>query len=146
MDVKRIRTLIVGQGSTRRSIEIRVYDSADKILFAIDTALGCCDAITDSISGLDYDSFLLDKRTMKAVAMDMQTIGNFMKEMPEEILSYAPQLMNAYGFRCIIAHDYGNASFDFPTLWDACVYDVPQMQKALEKAKEQILAEGVRFV
>ena len=145
MDIKRTRILTVGRGSNRRTVEIKVYDSAAKILFAIDTALECCGSITELTSSMDLDSFLMDKRTMKAVAMDMQTIGNFMKEMPEEILSYAPQLMSAYGFRCIIAHDYGNTSFDYPMLWDACVHDVPQMYSALKKARMAVVSEGVRF-
>jgi len=145
MNVKRFRIVQVGSGRDRRAIQVEVYQSQEEIMFAIDTSIERCTEILDTIDGMVLDDFLMDKKAMKSVAMDMLSIGNFMKEMPGEILAFAPQLEQAYGFRCIIAHDYGNTNFDYPTLWDAATHDVKPMMDALLRARNVILREGIRF-
>ena len=56
-----------------------------EVLISVERAIRCCDTITDSIKGIDEESFFGNQMLMKATAMDMMSIGNFMDGMPSVV-------------------------------------------------------------
>ncbi len=85
MKLKRQR-LIRASGPISRGVAVSVYGSLEEILLAIDRSIDCCDSITNLVQGMTVEDFMSNPTVMKAVAMDFQTIGNFMGKMPEELI------------------------------------------------------------
>ena len=144
MKIKRAR-VVRGKIRGGKDEIVSVYNSVDEILFALEKSLECCDSISDEVREISLREFMADQKTMKAVAMDFQMIGNFMGKMPEELLNKTSMLGDAYGFRCVIAHDYGNARFDYVSLWDAAIRDIPVMREELLSLLELVESGPIEF-
>ena len=54
-------------------------------LNSIERAIQCCDTISESSKDVDEESFFSNQMLMKATAMDMMSIGNFMDGMPDAV-------------------------------------------------------------
>ena len=80
---------------------------------------------------------------MKATAMDMMTIGNFMDGLPEIIFERAPNLKGLYGFRCVIAHDYGYDEFSYETLWEIVSMELPSIRDSLIEVRDAVLSGNI---
>ena len=110
-----------------------------EVLISLERAIRCCDTITDGIKGIDEESFFGNQMLMKATAMDMISIGNFMDGMPSVVFEMAPNLRGLYGFRCVIAHDYGNDEFSYETLWEVVSQELPSIKESLMKIRDLII-------
>ena len=113
--------------------------TASEIVYSLKKAIECCDSIIDSIKGVDSESFFRNQMLMKATAMDMMTIGNYMDGLPEIIFTTAPNLKGLYGFRCVIAHDYGYDEFSYETLWEIISEELPSIRDSIIKVCDSIL-------
>ena len=80
---------------------------------------------------------------MKATAMDMMSIGNFMDGMPDAVFDKAPNLKGLYGFRCVIAHDYGNDEFSYETLWEVISQELLSIKESLIIVHESIESDEI---
>ena len=122
-----------------REVRIRPKGRTRKeVLNSIERAIQCCDTIFESIKGVDEESFFSNQMLMKATAMDMMSIGNFMDGMPDAVFEKAPNLKGLYGFRCVIAHDYGNDEFSYETLWEVVSQELPSIKESLIKVHDSI--------
>lgn len=111
-----------------------------EVLSSLERAIECCDTISDGIKDVDKESFFGNQMLMKATAMDMMSIGNFMDGMPAVIFETAPKLKGLYGFRCVIAHDYGNDEFSYETLWEVVSQELPSVKDSLIKVRDSIIS------
>ena len=112
-------------------------------LNSIERAIQCCDTISESIKDVDEESFFSNQMLMKATAMDMMSIGNFMDGMPDAVFEKAPKLKGLYGFRCVIAHDYGNDEFSYETLWEVISQELPSIRESLITARDSIISNEI---
>jgi len=81
--------------------------------------------------GLDYDSFLQDKKSMSACAFAILQIGELAKELGEDIQNQNPAIpwKGIRGMRNRIAHDYKN--IDSTVLWDTVETSLPKLKSQL---------------
>lgn len=89
------------------------------------------------------EEFYANDDVLKASAMDMQIIGNYLGQFPLEIRMSSPVLDDAYSFRCRIAHDYGTVRFEMRYLWGAVHHDVYTIRDACLNIKEQITDSAI---
>ena len=57
----------------------------------------------------------------------------------------APNLRGLYGFRCVIAHDYGNDEFSYETLWEVVSQELPSIKESLMKIRDLIINGEIVF-
>lgn len=86
--------------------------------------------------------FFADDDVLKASAMDMQIIGNYLGQFPMEIRLSSQVLDDAYSFRCRIAHDYGTVHFEMGYLWDAVREDVYTIRDECVAIRERLPPSG----
>lgn len=75
---------------------------------------------------------------MKATAMDMMSIWDYMDSMPDAVFEKATRLNGLYGFGCIITHDYGNDEFSYETLWEIISQEFPSIRESLVNVHDMI--------
>ena len=92
--------------------------------------------ITLFLSGLSYDSFLNDKKTMSACAFGILQIGELSRELSDDIQSQNPDIPwgGMRGMRNRIAHDYKN--IDSTVLWDTVKTSLPKLRNQLARLLE----------
>lgn len=96
------------------------------------------EAVTDAcsfIEGMSKEEFLIDKKTQKAVCMNLLIIGETATKLIDqypEFTALHPELpwRNMRGMRNRIAHGYFN--IDFNVVWDTVKIALPPLIQALE--------------
>jgi|SRR3954453_16638840 uncharacterized protein with HEPN domain len=73
-----------------------------------DDILEACAKIRRYISGLTYEAFVADERTVDAVIRNIEIIGEAAKRLPEEVTLKAPSVpwRKVRGMRDVVAHGY----------------------------------------
>lgn len=90
-------------------------------------------SIQDYISGMDYDYFVSDRKTIDAVLRNLEIIGeaaNFIPTDIRETYSDFP-LVELRAMRNIIAHQYFGVSL--PIIWKSITEDLPELEKIIIK-------------
>ena len=89
------------------------------------------DDIAQYASGLNFDSFLQDKKTISACAFGILQIGELAKELSDDIQSQTPaiQWKGIRGMRNRIAHDYKN--INYVVIWDVVETSLPILKSQL---------------
>jgi uncharacterized protein with HEPN domain len=67
-----------------------------------------CDKILSYTSGMSFEAFIADDRTYDAVLLNLQIIGESVKNLPQDVRDRAPDVewRKIAGLRDIIAHAY----------------------------------------
>jgi uncharacterized protein with HEPN domain len=93
--------------------------------------LESCEKIRSYISGLTFDDFSADGKTIDAVVRNMEIIGEAVKSVPEEMLSTQPQIewKRIARFRDIIAHYYFKV--DLEVVWSITQEDIGKLSGAV---------------
>ena len=88
------------------------------------------------ISGMTFDQFHADARTLKAVTADLSIIGEAARHVPDAIATAHPEIPWPLmcGMRNRILHEYFRV--DPKIVWDTCQQDLPLLVEPLK----QILA------
>jgi uncharacterized protein with HEPN domain len=75
--------------------------------------------IDSYIEGFDYESFIIDRRTVDAVIRNLEIIGEAVKSLPEDMTGQFPDIpwRAIAGFRDILAHCYFRT--EDAIIWDA---------------------------
>lgn len=89
-----------------------------------------CDKIEEYISGMTFEDFVNDEKTVDACATKSSVIGNFCNEISDETKDLNPDVdwHGAYKFRCRVDHSYDTPSFDLGIMWDTLTDSIPKMR------------------
>jgi len=88
--------------------------------------------IEEFISTLDYESFLEDVKTQRAVEREFEIIGealNRIKKTDEELLDNISEHRKIIGFRNVLAHGYDVV--DEAVVWTAIVNHLPILKREI---------------
>ena len=86
---------------------------------------------------MDFDGFVKDKRTFKAVWKDFEIIGEAVKSLPADIKAKHPEVnwKAVVGMRDKLTHEYFGVSHMI--LWTTISKDLPGIEKAVKKLLEE---------
>ena len=81
--------------------------------------------IENFIVGYDYDKFVNDEKTKRAVCMTMINIGEKVKLLSNELKSNNPNInwKEMAGIRDVTAHRYDNLNMDY--VWETASESIP---------------------
>jgi len=87
------------------------------------------------ISGMDYETFQKDDKTVFAVIRALEIIGEAVKKLPPEVKDRFPEApwKDISGMRDKLIHEYFGA--DQRTIWDTVQRDIPTLRPIFEKIK-----------
>ncbi len=88
------------------------------LILYLDDILSSIEKIERYTANMNLDSFTADERTVDAVSLNLQIIGEAVKKMPSELRDRYPQIewRKIAGLRDAIAHAY--FSIDDEIIWD----------------------------
>jgi uncharacterized protein with HEPN domain len=93
--------------------------------------LACANNIATFIDKTDFDSFVNDPKTIRAVAFELTTIGEAAKAIPIEIQEKYNEIPwgKIQGIRNVLVHEYFR--LDEEILWKTAKEDIPLLVKKL---------------
>jgi uncharacterized protein with HEPN domain len=85
------------------------------------------------VSGINYDTFTKDKRTVNAVIRSLEVLGEATKRIPESFRQKHPDIpwSKMAGMRDVLIHDY--MGVDLKTVWKVAQERLPELKPLLEK-------------
>ncbi len=95
--------------------------------------LFCSENIQTFTIGMNFDSFLNDPKTIRAVAFELTTIGEAVRAIPQEIQKKYSEIpwQEIQGIRNILVHEYFR--LDEEILWKTIQDDIPKLVNSLKK-------------
>ena len=113
----------------RRGGKLRIADILDAIA-----------AIQEYTSGMSYDDFVRDRRTVDAVIRNVTVIGEAAGHVPDEIVAAHPEIpwRDMRDIRNVVVHVYFGV--DRRILWDTIQANLPPLVPKLEQIRQS--AEG----
>ena len=98
-------------------------------------------SIADSrlfISGMSYDRFCADRKTVNAVVRSLEIIGEATKNIPADIRAKNPELpwIEIAGMRDKLIHEYFGV--DLEIVWETVRNDLAPLEIAIRKVLEEI--------
>ena len=90
------------------------------------------EAISDT-ENMDYNTFLEDDKTIRAVVFSISQIGELVKALDENILNKYNNInwIEIRGLRNRIIHDY--EGIQFRVIWEVIVEDLPRLIKDIKE-------------
>jgi len=95
-------------------------------------------AINEFISGMNYDEFCEDDKTLSAVVRKLEVIGEASKRVPDEIKAANSQIpwKEMAGMRDILIHAYFGTENE--AVWNAATISIPELIPEIEKILSKI--------
>jgi uncharacterized protein with HEPN domain len=93
----------------------------------------CAQNVQNFTTGMDFDAFLDDPRTIRAVAFEFTTIGEASRAAPQDIQEKYPEIPwgKMPGIRNVLVHE--DFRLDEEILWKAVQKDIHPLIATLEK-------------
>jgi uncharacterized protein with HEPN domain len=109
--------------------------SRDPLLYLEDIEIRCA-RITEYTQGLEKEELLSDHLRLDAILMNLHTIGEAVKNLPEELRLRHEDVpwRQISGMRDLVAHVY--FAIDLDIVWDTVQNDIPFL---LDRIREIIL-------
>ena len=100
-----------------------------------------CEHIRSYTEGMTFDDFVSDRKTVDAVARNLEVIGEAAKNIPEEILAEKPEVpwKQIRRFRDKFAHHYFDLNLD--RVWSIIETEI----ETLEAAVRDLLAQRLKI-
>lgn len=107
--------------------------SRDPSLRLLDIQLAA-GAVESYVAGYTFDAFVADRKTVDAVARNLEIVGEAVKHLPDSMTEGAPHIpwRAIAGFRDILAHGYFRT--DDSIIWDAPTSHLPSLVAFVQKA------------
>ena len=88
----------------------------------------CCEKIRSYTAGMAFEDFVSDRKTVDAVARNLEIIGEAAKNIPDEILAEKPEVpwKLVRRFRDKIAHHYFDLNLD--RVWKILESDIQTLE------------------
>ena len=105
--------------------------------FRIQDILDAVSAIEKYTQGMEFDSFIEDRRTVDAVVRNLMVIGEAAVHVPENICLKHPEVpwYDMRGMRNFVVHEYFRA--DDSVIWDTVKVDLLPLWELLNKILEK---------
>ena len=109
---------------SKRGVNLYLEDIKDSIRW-----------IEKYVTGLSFDDFKKDRRTVDAVVRNLEIIGEAVSNIPEEIKRENPHVPwgEIIGMRNKIIHEYFGV--DVEILWKTAKEDIPELKKGIGRLK-----------
>ncbi len=107
-----------------------------KISLYLNDILKSCGKITTYTQEMNYEAFLEDDRTYEAVLLNLQIIGESVKNIPNDVRDRSPEIewRKIAGLRDMIAHAY--FQIEPGIVWDIVQTKIQPLQKAVLELTE----------
>nr|WP_295929317.1 DUF86 domain-containing protein [uncultured Dyadobacter sp.] len=94
--------------------------------------LEAVEAVLDYTAGMNFETFLNDRKTRDAVIRNLQVLGEAGNRIPKTIRDGYPEIewMRIIRSRHILVHDY--AGIDFEIVWRIIEVHLPPLKEVLE--------------
>jgi uncharacterized protein with HEPN domain len=94
--------------------------------------ISCCENIQSFTSLSNYDAFLDDPKTIRAVAFELSTLGEAVRALPEDIKNRHFEIPweKIPGIRNVLIHEYFR--LDEEIIWKTVQQDIPNLKSLLE--------------
>ena len=94
--------------------------------------LDACGKIATYTSGMNYDSFIADNKTIDAVVRNFEIIGEAANRIPEDYKLLHPEVewRHIIGFRNRIIHEY--FGIDYEILWQIIEENVSELKEQIQ--------------
>lgn len=103
--------------------------------FRIDHILNAINEIDEFVKGLDFESFMSDSKTLRAVERNIEIIGEAASKIPDDIRKKYPDIQwgAMKGMRNAISHGYDQVEYE--SVWDVLKLKLPELKSKLENLR-----------
>jgi uncharacterized protein with HEPN domain len=111
--------------------------SRDYLLYLDDIELAL-DRIDRYTQGLSFDAFSADDMRVDAVVRNLETLGEAVKHLSDDIRAQAPETPWAQiaGLRDVLAHAY--FSVNLTLIWDIVTNEAPGLRPVVKRLREDL--------
>ena len=110
-------------------------------LFRVNDILDAITAVQQYVTGMTYDEFVADRKTVDAVIRNLIIIGEAAGHIPDEICQAKPEIPwnDIRAMRNFVVYEYFGVSDKI--LWDTVQMNLPPLIRLLRILAEQYLEE-----
>ena len=100
----------------------------------------CIERVENYISGLSYEEFAHDQKTVDAVLRNIEIVGEATKHIPDDIRNKYPDVpwRKMAGMRDKVMHSYFDVIYTI--VWETATHDLPSVKSGIREVldKEQV--------
>jgi len=99
----------------------------------IQDVLASIQEIEEFTTGMDFEGFIKDRKTVNAVVRSLEIMGEAVKKIPPEIRDKYPEISWKYiaGMRDKLIHEYHGV--DLEIVWEVVKKEAPPLRPLFEK-------------
>jgi len=103
----------------------------------IEDMLDAIDAIEEFVSGMDFEGFRTDRKTVDAVVRNLEVIGEAARHVPEDVREKYGSVpwKDIIGIRSVLIHEYFGVDYDI--LWATIETNLPTLTPLLQSMLEE---------
>lgn len=113
---------------------MKVYKGKERqVLDYLNDILESISDIKEFVAGIDYENFLRDKKTSKAVIRSLEIIGEAAKQIPEPLRNSHKEIpwQEIMGMRNKLAHEYFGVDLDI--VWQSIHEDIDPLEAVVKE-------------
>jgi len=92
-----------------------------------------CKKCLKYVSGMDYEEFVIDEKTVSAVVRELSVVGEAARKTTDDFRSKNPQVPwdKIFGMRNRLVHDY--MGVQLPVVWQTIQEDIPELKRCVDE-------------
>ncbi len=101
--------------------------------FRLEDIIASLDLISEYVTGVDYSTWITDRKTIDAVIRNLEIIGEAASHIPDDIQEQHPKVpwSQMKGIRNILIHEYFGVDVDI--LWQTIQEDLPMVRDKIRQ-------------